>query len=250
MSSTDDKSINDIVDNICNQIKEHYFSIKTKVALKKSQEPSIYHMVHINNLKSILENGLFSNNIIYKLKNKEIKDISNKEVNQRREITEPIYKRSIHDYVPFYFNPRNAMLYSTQSKFSDNIIILEFNINKLFKYIFTNRSNSALFTNGNASKKGTYFTGNPLVLFNEKFINFSDVFKLSWWGDDYIKSTMMSEVLIHNNVPIDFISFIHTQTEEMAIQVVDLLKNQNRKGIGVWRGRGEGSCFFATQLII
>lgn len=250
MSSTDNREINEVVDNICNKIKNYYFSIKTKKELEKSQEPSIYHMVHINNLKSILENGLLSNHIIYNLKDKEITDISNKEVNKRREITEPIYKKSIHDYVPFYFNPRNAMLYSTQSRFSDNIIILELNINKLFKYLFINGSNPILFTNGNASKDGTYFTNNPFELFNEEFINFSDVFKLSWGGSDYIKSTMMSEILIHDNVPVDFISFIHTQTQEMAIQVINLLERQNNEHIDIWYGRGKGTCFFGTQLII
>lgn len=91
------------------------------VNLKILMENFIFHMTHIENLQSIFEHGLLPHNNLYKKQ-----DISNIEVNCRRRRLDPIYKRSLHDYVPFYFNPRNAMLYSVQSKYKDEIVILKF----------------------------------------------------------------------------------------------------------------------------
>ena len=68
-------------------------------------------MTHINNLDSIIRNGLYPHNNTYKKT-----DISNVDVNDRRVRLEPIYHKQIHSYVPFYFNPRNAMLYRNQKK--------------------------------------------------------------------------------------------------------------------------------------
>ena len=70
---------------------------------------TINHMTHIDNLSSILDNGLISHNNPYCKR-----DISNQGVNARRERIEPIYNKKIHDYVPFYMNIRNPMLYVVQ----------------------------------------------------------------------------------------------------------------------------------------
>ena len=126
-------NINEVIDNIVNKMKEKQVSIKSETELENSDEPSIYYMLHIDNLDSILKKGFLSHNLAHKLAN--IKDISNIDVNNRRGDVKFNDGRSLHDYVPFYFNPRNAMLYSTQSRFSDNIIILELNIRPLLKYI-------------------------------------------------------------------------------------------------------------------
>ncbi|TVU53409.1 MAG: DUF4433 domain-containing protein [Arthrospira sp. PLM2.Bin9] len=62
----------------------------------------LYHMTHISNLNSILENGLLSHNISHE-KGFIQTDISMQEAQYLR--------TKWHGYVPFYFNPRNTMLY-------------------------------------------------------------------------------------------------------------------------------------------
>ena len=71
----------------------------------------IFHMTDSNNLKNILLHGLQNHYNTYRqvyIRNQEV-------INARREKVEQIYGHKIHDYVPFYFNPRNAMLYKNRN---------------------------------------------------------------------------------------------------------------------------------------
>lgn len=149
---------------------------------------AFYHMTHINNLDSIIRNGLYPHNNTYKKT-----DISNVDVNDRRVRLEPIYHKQIHSYVPFYFNPRNAMLFRNQKKFGNSIIILQFK-NSLIDI------NNSIITNANASADNTLFTSNVNHLNDQNFINLSNVFADSWnnYGNPnyQIKQTMMAELLI------------------------------------------------------
>lgn len=149
---------------------------------------AFYHMTHINNLDSIIRNGLYPHNNTYKKT-----DISNVDVNDRRVRLEPIYHKQIHSYVPFYFNPRNAMLFRNQKKFGNSIVILQFK-NSLIDI------NNSIITNANASADNTLFTSNVNHLNDQNFINLSNVFADSWnnYGNPnyQIKQTMMAELLI------------------------------------------------------
>ena len=149
---------------------------------------AFYHMTHINNLDSIIRNGLYPHNNTYKKT-----DISNVDVNDRRVRLEPIYHKQIHSYVPFYLNPRNAMLFRNQKKFGNSIVILQFK-NSLIDI------NNSIITNANASADNTLFTSNVNHLNDQNFINLSNVFADSWnnYGNPnyQIKQTMMAELLI------------------------------------------------------
>ena len=160
---------------------------------------TVDHMTHINNLEGILAQGLLAHNNPFQQV-----DISNQAVNKRRSVAEPVYNKKIHDYVPFYFNPRNAMLYKNKDQ---NIIILGFN-----KKIISTRG--AVFTNGNASRSDTCFSSDKTFL---EQLNWDDVFSQSWCSygdyDQSLKSRMMSELLIPDNVSIDDLEVIFCKTE-------------------------------------
>jgi hypothetical protein len=79
----------------------------------------LYHMTHVDNIPSILKYGLQAHGNDFQKR-----DISNQEVNSRRSRREPIYGKRIHDYVPFYFSPRNPMLYVQNNE--EDIVILVF----------------------------------------------------------------------------------------------------------------------------
>ena len=87
--------------------------------LNDYQVEYLYHMTHIDNLPSILKHGLLAHGNSYQKE-----DISNREVNSRRSMKDPIYRKPIHNYVPFYFSPRNAMLYYLRD-IQNDIVILE-----------------------------------------------------------------------------------------------------------------------------
>jgi hypothetical protein len=66
-------------------------------------------MTHIANLAGILRHSLLAHkNPFQKV------DTSNSQVNRRRAVSEPFYVCPIHDYGPFYFNARNAMMYASR----------------------------------------------------------------------------------------------------------------------------------------
>ena len=71
----------------------------------------LFHIVHFENLMSILSEGILSHNEAYK--RSLIKtDVSLQDVQFRRnKIYDPIYNRQLHEYASLYFYPRNPMLY-------------------------------------------------------------------------------------------------------------------------------------------
>jgi len=172
--------------------KVNDININDKV-IKNYDIQYIYHMTHVNNLQNILQYGLLphDNNAV---NNK----IDNPQVNSRRNFIEPIYNKNVHNYVPFYFNPKNAMLY-VNKEYQGNLIILAFNNNLIYK-------KGSLFTDGNASVHNTKF-----------YNNINDLDKLNWkclkskyWNDFQDgKRIMMSEVLVPDKVNIDKLEKIY-----------------------------------------
>lgn len=163
--------------------------LKRKIISESKLDIRLFHMVHINNLESILTKGLLSHS---KMLNTSYTDISNKDVNSRRADKEPFFNNSIHDYVPFYYNVRNAMLYRVQQEYGENIIILEFDLQASFQ-------KHTLFADRNASTKDVVFC-NCL----KDFLDYADwktVYSLTWFGKEAeVKQKMMAECLVLGEV--------------------------------------------------
>nr|WP_321311949.1 DarT ssDNA thymidine ADP-ribosyltransferase family protein [uncultured Campylobacter sp.] len=190
-------------------------SVLNKIPLKNGY---IYHMTHIEHLPSILAHGLLPHNNPYKKH-----DISNKSANDKRERIEPIHNRSVHEYVPFYFNPRNAMLYVVQKEQGDNIVLLE--IKKEILLL-----NGVIFTNGNAAAQSLGFADDIDDLLNPSFINWDEVFATSWNDtNENVKNEkkfkMMAEVLVPDMVPSAMIAGIVCQNPSVCEKVAKLLNN-------------------------
>ena len=162
----------------------------------------IFHMTDYNNLQNILLHGLQNHYNVYKKV-----DISNREVNDRREKVEHIYERKIHDYVPFHFNPRNAMLYKNRN--NARVIILGLDVR-----VIKDHRNGFLISDRNASADEAKFSKHLPDLQNPDFINFYDVFSQRWCNNgvryDDIKQKMMAEILI-NDVYSRYIGSIYVK---------------------------------------
>ena len=163
----------------------------------------IFHMTDRNNLQNILLHGLQNHYNTYKQV-----DISNQEVNARREKIERIYGHKIHDYVPFYFNPRNAMLYRNRS--NARVIILGLDVR-----VIKDHRNGFLISNRNASADEAKFSKNLPDLQDPNFINFDDVFSPRWCNNGIanndIKQKMMAEILINDVVYSRYIRSIYVK---------------------------------------
>lgn len=217
-----DNYLNILIDKI-DKARLNLFKDNPRDFYTRSQV-EIFHMVHVKNLPSIIEHDLLSHNLAHKTLDFKVEDISNQDVNSRRE--------QFHDYVPFYFNPRNAMLYSTQSRFSDNIIILGFELKKFFKYFlekYATGDGNFKFSNGNLARDVTDVTENIKQVCDDNFLDFSDVFQISWYENEEIKSKMMSEILVFEKVPFDLCTSIYIQTPDIFEQVYKIFNNKKNK---------------------
>lgn len=166
---------------------------------------TINHMTHVANLSGILTHGLLAHDNHYKKV-----DISNIDVNNRRTSPETVYQRPIHDYVPFYFNARNAMLYRNQKEFGGAVIVLGFNTSLI-------KTSGTVFANANASCKSTRFSGQAEVL---NSYNWERIFSKSWYNygqyDQELKKQMMAEVLVHKQVAVSNLDVIYCNSQVMA----------------------------------
>jgi hypothetical protein len=153
----------------------------------------IYHITHYSNLENILKNGLLAHGNDFVVEN-----IDNKEVNQRRNAIEPIFKENLHSYVPFYFNPKNPMLYVNKA-LQENIIILAFDRKLLTK-------EKTIFTNGNAAKKGINFYNNLSHLGE---LNWECLNNSHWHVFENGKSERMAETLVLKEAQIKHLKKIY-----------------------------------------
>ena len=153
----------------------------------------VYHITHYDNVGNILRHGILPHDNKYV----NIK-IDNEDVNRIREKKDPINNKRIHSYVPFYFNPKNAMLYVNKDK-QDDIVILEVDRRVILK-------EGSLFSDGNAASKDTIFYSevDDLSMLDWDVINYG-----SWTDYEDGKRQRMSEVLVQGYVKSELIQKIY-----------------------------------------
>jgi len=149
----------------------------------------LYHFTHVNNLRGICEHGLLSQREMAQRGLRAI-DISDPDVQRWRDREEPVFGCPIHEYVPLYLNPKNAMLYKRRELRMD-LVILAVPLAKVQKHVY-------IFTDGNAASGSTVFS---LDIAASKT---SDaVLKAVYWSElPDGKRRRCAEVLVHGQVPV------------------------------------------------
>lgn len=160
-----------------------------------------YHFTHIDNIESIVKNGLLSTN---EKNAKDIKhvNLANENIQTRRsqmEVTCCPFG-TIHDYVPFYFTARNPMLLGVLNRKNIDQPLVVYIVISVEKLLDSN----AIFTDASANT-----TAPPNF-----FYDTTDLDKLNWdmidsqrWSEvnEHDLHSRMAEVLIYREVPIDWI---------------------------------------------
>lgn len=171
----------------------------------------VYHFTNVENLPTILEHGLLSNNEIEKI-GLEYKIIALSDIQKRRACMEVSCgcKGVVHDYVPVYFCKRSSMLLSLiQRKVADQqlIIYLEFPIDIMNQYpsVFSDASaNTAVPPN---------FYADPSEL---KKLNWEAIDSLKWsMASDRLKQARMAELFVHKRIDTISISRIIVWSESI-----------------------------------
>ncbi|QGU88759.1 DarT ssDNA thymidine ADP-ribosyltransferase family protein [Erwinia sorbitola] len=155
----------------------------------------VFHMTHQSNLAGILTRGLLSHRAVA-----EYTDISDRNINQSRSRKiETVFRKSIHHYVPFYFNIKNAMLYRVQKEHPDQIAIVEMRRTLCLLP-------ESLFSYHNAAARSATFTS---AIAEAAQWEWEAVFSEEWAENEKIKQLMMSEMLIPERVDPLFIDTFH-----------------------------------------
>lgn len=146
-----------------------------------------HYLVHVQNIESILSRGILSHTEV-KHRAIDAADISDSDVQRWRKRTEPVYGRSIHDYVPLYLNPRNPMLYRRRELQRDLLILV------VSRSVL--RDSEHLFSDGNSASRATRFSGCASVLNGS-----AEVLTAPGWAQfEDGKRRRCAEVLVHRRV--------------------------------------------------
>jgi ssDNA thymidine ADP-ribosyltransferase, DarT len=163
----------------------------------------LYHMTYIDNLASIIENGLLSHNEAYRRRLIEA-DISDPNVQDiRAGIVDPFYNRPLHEYVPLYFSPRNPMLYR-RLEIQEDIVILGLSPEILSEP-------NTLFTDGNAAASGTLFY-RGIQMLNQ--LPWDSIRARSWTDIEDGKRRKCAEVLVCSKIDPGKIQVVFCYSEK------------------------------------
>lgn len=172
----------------------------------------LFHFTHLDHIQTIARDGLLSHNSAHK-RGVVQHDISNSDVQDLR-AQRYIGDRPLHDFVPLYFNPRNAMLYQISQEFTlKDIVILRLSRNLMLQQ-------GVWFTDGNAANTPT-----------SSYDCLEDLDKLDWeciraqyWTEyEDGKRKCMAEILVPDKISANFIKrrsnfFVQDQEAKTRIE--------------------------------
>ena len=195
--------------------------------IKKENIKSLYYITHVDNIKSILEQGIFSHN---KIKNLNIKPKSIYDANviSRRENKNLPSGNTLLEYANLYFQPRNPMMYrilhdlgkGNFTKGVKSIALLE-----IKKNILDNSDLDCYVSTGNAATDYSEFLDIPKGLKKIDKVVLNDN---AWWNDlSNGKSKIMAEFLIKDKIPSAYISSVYFGHEDVKKKLSDIKPSIN-----------------------
>lgn len=171
----------------------------------------LYHMTAIENLASIINNGLLSHEEAHKKKLVHT-DISDPNVQDLRfNLRDPFYSKALHSYVPLYFSPRNPMLYRRR-ELQDDIVILGINPKLLLEP-------NVCFTDGNAAARETHFYKGAEML--EK-LPWDAIYAESWTDLNDGKRIKCAEVLFPTKISPENILFVFCRSSKHREKIIKI----------------------------
>jgi hypothetical protein len=169
----------------------------------------LYHMTYINNLASIIRNGLLSHNEAYRqgLIEADISDPTVQDIRANR--IDPFYNRPLHDYVPLYFSPRNPMLYRRR-EIQEDIVILGLDPHLLSEP-------NIIFTNGNAAASGTiYYTGISML----ENLPWNSIRARNWTDIEGGKRIKCAELLVYPRIEPSLIQVVFCYSQKHREMII------------------------------
>ena len=173
----------------------------------------LYYIAPVENLKSILENGILSHDNV---KGKDVAQIYEQGIVDRRKNRKTPEEKSLWDYANLYFNPRNAMLFKIKcNETLDNIIILGISTEVFtLPHVFITTGNAA----SDETKIFPYAPGSIPSIIKETSKEF-------WDEEDGSKRKMIAECLVPDQVPSNHILSIYAPSPNSQKKIEEIMKN-------------------------
>ncbi len=180
-----------------------------------------YYITHLDNLSSILDNGILCHNIVEKERINYFPIYDPYIVTKRKQIEFNNGKR-LGDYANLYFQPRNAMLYRVllDENIKDDIIIIGIKEEILHR-------NDIYITDGNAYSSNTKFFSTKDTAFNIIKSIQNKVDKDWWLPNDPSKRELMAECLVPKKVSREYFSEIYVPNLEVKNKIKDICDKYN-----------------------
>ena len=197
---------------------------------------TMYHITSIRNLENILNHGILAKHLVER-RGMEFDDISDMLIQRNLREGKIVFDgNTLHDYAPFYINPRNAMLYRVcKERRESSIVILEVAMDILLHTHFA-------FSNMNAavsSDNGQVFVRNVDEL---RSFDWQRIYANSWISFDENEAAlrdrdvvrkMQAEVLVLNGVSSKFIRCVHCPNKSVQEKVIATLRQVGVLGVQV-----------------
>lgn len=169
----------------------------SELFIKKTNQTGLYNIQPIDNIPSIMRNGLLSNEKAERIVHA---SIAMRSVQERRDAIRIPNGLKLHQYANVYFDPHNPMLSARRSQ-NENLCIIKFN------YCILDIP-GVIISDRNASSDYACFYP-PLV--GMEAINFPLVYARYWMDDDYYvqmqkKSIKCAEVLVPYFIPYEYVT--------------------------------------------
>lgn len=187
--------------------------------MAKRSVKGLYYITHINNLPSILRNGILSHRQVEK-QGVQFTRIYNPEIVANREARTTPDGKSLWDYANVYFQPRNPMLYKVITETSEKKDIVIIGVTP--QVVDTE---GAFISLGNAASLLS-----PILDVNEGLQAINDeywpIINSDWWkSEDGTKRKIMAECLIPNYIPPSQLHSIYVINQSVADKIRPVLKN-------------------------
>jgi len=204
---------------------------------KKTQR-WIYHITHVDNLASIIEEGCLCSDRRLVDSHEDRVVIGMDRIKQRRLKELPVHchpNTFVGDYVPFYFCPRSPMLYmihmkNDELKFQGGQESIVHLVASMDEAIVEAGEHPWAFSDGNAGARYTQFSNDTNQL--PTFVNWNAV-NTTWWSgsniDPAIKDKKQAEFLVQNSFPWEAFRGIGVINESIRKEVEEILENADHQ---------------------
>ena len=186
---------------------------------------SLFYITHIDNVPSIISNGILSHNSVEDAKLEHTPVYDHAIISNRKKM-ETGAGKSLWEYVNLYFQPRNPMLYQVLIKNSIDCIVMIAVKKSVIETL------GVFICDGNAASVDTrFYSNNKFSVIEPEILK---QIKIKYWkSHDSSKRKIMAECLVPEKVPSHLIEAIYVGNRNAADKITKSVPSLSSSNISV-----------------